>query len=108
MLMWLGAVEINAILNVPNTMPTLIWSKLIYFYLFCQTYAQHTPGFGMMGASGVGDIAVPRGRGRGGRGRGRGRGFNNGGGYGQGGKKTNTKKRTCTPANAQYLAARRL
>lgn len=47
---------------------------------------QHTPGFGMMGASGVGDSATPRGRGRGGRGRGRGRGFNNGGGYGQGGK----------------------
>ncbi|XP_053193826.1 interleukin enhancer-binding factor 3 homolog isoform X2 [Scomber japonicus] len=45
----------------------------------------HTPGFGMMGASGVGDAATPRGRGRGGRGRGRGRGFNNGGGYGQGG-----------------------
>ncbi|XP_038549571.1 interleukin enhancer-binding factor 3 homolog isoform X1 [Micropterus salmoides] len=45
----------------------------------------HTPGFGMMGAPGVGDAAVPRGRGRGGRGRGRGRGFNNGGGYGQGG-----------------------
>ncbi|XP_044038446.1 interleukin enhancer-binding factor 3 homolog isoform X1 [Siniperca chuatsi] len=43
----------------------------------------HTPGFGMMGASG--DAAGPRGRGRGGRGRGRGRGFNNGGGYGQGG-----------------------
>uniref|UniRef100_A0A8C4HC49 Interleukin enhancer binding factor 3b n=1 Tax=Dicentrarchus labrax TaxID=13489 RepID=A0A8C4HC49_DICLA len=48
----------------------------------------HTPGFGMMGASGVGDGATPRGRGRGGRGRGRGRGFNNGGGYGQGGKNT--------------------
>uniref|UniRef100_UPI0037E764D3 interleukin enhancer-binding factor 3 homolog isoform X2 n=1 Tax=Semicossyphus pulcher TaxID=241346 RepID=UPI0037E764D3 len=45
----------------------------------------HTPGFGMMGAPGVGDAAPPRGRGRGGRGRGRGRGFNNGGGYGQGG-----------------------
>uniref|UniRef100_A0A665W3Z2 Interleukin enhancer binding factor 3b n=1 Tax=Echeneis naucrates TaxID=173247 RepID=A0A665W3Z2_ECHNA len=45
----------------------------------------HTQGFGMMGASGGGDVAVPRGRGRGGRGRGRGRGFNNGGGYGQGG-----------------------
>ncbi|XP_059203061.1 interleukin enhancer-binding factor 3 homolog isoform X2 [Centropristis striata] len=45
----------------------------------------HTPGFGMMGASGGGDAASPRGRGRGGRGRGRGRGFNNGGGYGQGG-----------------------
>uniref|UniRef100_A0A665W466 Interleukin enhancer binding factor 3b n=1 Tax=Echeneis naucrates TaxID=173247 RepID=A0A665W466_ECHNA len=44
--------------------------------------------FGMMGASGGGDVAVPRGRGRGGRGRGRGRGFNNGGGYGQGGKNT--------------------
>ncbi|XP_042360185.1 interleukin enhancer-binding factor 3 homolog isoform X1 [Plectropomus leopardus] len=44
----------------------------------------HSPGFGMMGASG-GDAASPRGRGRGGRGRGRGRGFNNGGGYGQGG-----------------------
>uniref|UniRef100_A0A3Q1IA02 Interleukin enhancer binding factor 3b n=1 Tax=Anabas testudineus TaxID=64144 RepID=A0A3Q1IA02_ANATE len=41
--------------------------------------------FGMMGASGGGDAATPRGRGRGGRGRGRGRGFNNGGGYGQGG-----------------------
>uniref|UniRef100_A0A3Q1I9D5 Interleukin enhancer binding factor 3b n=1 Tax=Anabas testudineus TaxID=64144 RepID=A0A3Q1I9D5_ANATE len=40
--------------------------------------------FGMMGASGGGDAATPRGRGRGGRGRGRGRGFNNGGGYGQG------------------------
>ncbi|XP_029996085.1 interleukin enhancer-binding factor 3 homolog isoform X2 [Sphaeramia orbicularis] len=45
----------------------------------------HTPGFGMMGASGAGDGPTPRGRGRGGRGRGRGRGFNNGGGYGQGG-----------------------
>ncbi|KAM3598642.1 uncharacterized protein V6R79_020711 [Siganus canaliculatus] len=45
----------------------------------------HTPGFGMMGAPGIGDGAAPRGRGRGGRGRGRGRGFNNGGGYGQGG-----------------------
>ncbi|XP_030591364.1 interleukin enhancer-binding factor 3 homolog isoform X1 [Archocentrus centrarchus] len=45
----------------------------------------HTPGFGMMGAPGVGDVGAPRGRGRGGRGRGRGRGFNNGGGYGQGG-----------------------
>ncbi|XP_037647771.1 interleukin enhancer-binding factor 3 homolog isoform X3 [Sebastes umbrosus] len=45
----------------------------------------HSPGFGMMGASGPGDAASPRGRGRGGRGRGRGRGFNNGGGYGQGG-----------------------
>uniref|UniRef100_A0A3P8TGJ9 Interleukin enhancer binding factor 3b n=1 Tax=Amphiprion percula TaxID=161767 RepID=A0A3P8TGJ9_AMPPE len=45
----------------------------------------HNPGFGMMGTSGVGDAAAPRGRGRGGRGRGRGRGFNNGGGYGQGG-----------------------
>ncbi|XP_041672901.1 interleukin enhancer-binding factor 3 homolog isoform X2 [Cheilinus undulatus] len=45
----------------------------------------HPPGFGMMGAPGVGDAAPPRGRGRGGRGRGRGRGFNNGGGYGQGG-----------------------
>ncbi|XP_068593082.1 interleukin enhancer-binding factor 3 homolog isoform X2 [Cebidichthys violaceus] len=45
----------------------------------------HAPGFGMMGASGAGDAASPRGRGRGGRGRGRGRGFNNGGGYGQGG-----------------------
>uniref|UniRef100_A0A673CVQ1 Interleukin enhancer binding factor 3b n=1 Tax=Sphaeramia orbicularis TaxID=375764 RepID=A0A673CVQ1_9TELE len=44
----------------------------------------HTPGFGMMGASGAGDGPTPRGRGRGGRGRGRGRGFNNGGGYGQG------------------------
>uniref|UniRef100_A0A3Q1IA17 Interleukin enhancer binding factor 3b n=1 Tax=Anabas testudineus TaxID=64144 RepID=A0A3Q1IA17_ANATE len=40
----------------------------------------HAPGFGMMGASGGGDAATPRGRGRGGRGRGRGRGFNNGGG----------------------------
>lgn len=47
---------------------------------------KHTPGFGMMGASAVGDASTPRGRGRGGRGRGRGRGFNNGGGYGQGGK----------------------
>ncbi|XP_063327356.1 interleukin enhancer-binding factor 3 homolog isoform X2 [Pelmatolapia mariae] len=45
----------------------------------------HTPGFGMMGAPGAGDVGAPRGRGRGGRGRGRGRGFNNGGGYGQGG-----------------------
>ncbi|XP_039901814.1 interleukin enhancer-binding factor 3 homolog isoform X2 [Simochromis diagramma] len=45
----------------------------------------HTPGFGMMGAPGPGDVGAPRGRGRGGRGRGRGRGFNNGGGYGQGG-----------------------
>uniref|UniRef100_A0A665W3Z9 Interleukin enhancer binding factor 3b n=1 Tax=Echeneis naucrates TaxID=173247 RepID=A0A665W3Z9_ECHNA len=53
----------------------------------------HTQGFGMMGASGGGDVAVPRGRGRGGRGRGRGRGFNNGGGYGQGGK--NTCSRHC-------------
>ncbi|XP_075888718.1 interleukin enhancer-binding factor 3 homolog isoform X2 [Nelusetta ayraudi] len=46
----------------------------------------HNPGFGMMGASAVGDASAPRGRGRGGRGRGRGRGFNNGGfgsyGYG--------------------------
>uniref|UniRef100_A0A3Q0SUS7 Interleukin enhancer binding factor 3b n=1 Tax=Amphilophus citrinellus TaxID=61819 RepID=A0A3Q0SUS7_AMPCI len=48
----------------------------------------HTPGFGMMGAPGVGDVGAPRGRGRGGRGRGRGRGFNNGGGYGQGGTDT--------------------
>ncbi|XP_040014142.1 interleukin enhancer-binding factor 3 homolog isoform X2 [Xiphias gladius] len=45
----------------------------------------HTPSFGMMGSTGGGDTATPRGRGRGGRGRGRGRGFNNGGGYGQGG-----------------------
>ncbi|XP_033944561.2 interleukin enhancer-binding factor 3 homolog isoform X3 [Pseudochaenichthys georgianus] len=45
----------------------------------------HTPGFGIMGASGAGDAAPPRGRGRGRGGRGRGRGFNNGGGYGQGG-----------------------
>ncbi|XP_006805116.1 interleukin enhancer-binding factor 3 homolog isoform X2 [Neolamprologus brichardi] len=45
----------------------------------------HTPGFGMMGPPGPGDVGAPRGRGRGGRGRGRGRGFNNGGGYGQGG-----------------------
>uniref|UniRef100_A0A3Q4MKL4 Interleukin enhancer binding factor 3b n=1 Tax=Neolamprologus brichardi TaxID=32507 RepID=A0A3Q4MKL4_NEOBR len=44
----------------------------------------HTPGFGMMGPPGPGDVGAPRGRGRGGRGRGRGRGFNNGGGYGQG------------------------
>uniref|UniRef100_A0A671Y504 Interleukin enhancer binding factor 3b n=1 Tax=Sparus aurata TaxID=8175 RepID=A0A671Y504_SPAAU len=35
---------------------------------------QHNPGFGMMGAAGVGDAVSPRGRGRGGRGRGRGRG----------------------------------
>ncbi|XP_039679824.1 interleukin enhancer-binding factor 3 homolog isoform X2 [Perca fluviatilis] len=45
----------------------------------------HTPGFGMMGAPGAADAALPRGRGRGRGGRGRGRGFNNGGGYGQGG-----------------------
>ncbi|XP_056262622.1 interleukin enhancer-binding factor 3 homolog isoform X2 [Pseudoliparis swirei] len=44
----------------------------------------HTPGFNMMGSSGAGDTAPPRGRGRG-RGRGKGRGFNNGGGYNQGG-----------------------
>ncbi|XP_034394677.1 interleukin enhancer-binding factor 3 homolog isoform X6 [Cyclopterus lumpus] len=46
----------------------------------------HAPGFNMMGSSGAGEAASPRGRGRGGgRGRGRGRGFNNGGGYSQGG-----------------------
>uniref|UniRef100_A0A8C3AN53 Interleukin enhancer binding factor 3b n=1 Tax=Cyclopterus lumpus TaxID=8103 RepID=A0A8C3AN53_CYCLU len=45
----------------------------------------HAPGFNMMGSSGAGEAASPRGRGRGGgRGRGRGRGFNNGGGYSQG------------------------
>uniref|UniRef100_A0A8C3APR8 Interleukin enhancer binding factor 3b n=1 Tax=Cyclopterus lumpus TaxID=8103 RepID=A0A8C3APR8_CYCLU len=48
----------------------------------------HAPGFNMMGSSGAGEAASPRGRGRGGgRGRGRGRGFNNGGGYSQGGKR---------------------
>uniref|UniRef100_A0A3Q3W8B6 Interleukin enhancer binding factor 3b n=1 Tax=Mola mola TaxID=94237 RepID=A0A3Q3W8B6_MOLML len=47
---------------------------------YCLFSIKHTPGFGMMGPSGVGDAAAPRGRGRGGRVRGRGRGFNNGGG----------------------------